>query len=209
LKRTLNQVDKIRAARAKGGAAASKVRALKSRRPKLDNPEGLVGFTGGVILDVHQGRLGPDAARVVLYGVSIARQLLETRDIESRLEALEAALGRDQGRDQGRLRMGMVKRVSRQLANLERVLLPTLSPDLEDEARRLAVETGRNLDEIRQMALEVQADTDCLMAECVRRLGRPNWPWLIDEAVRREGQQPEVWWQAFLKKIQRREGGWL
>ena len=79
----------VREARAKGGAAASKLRALKARRPRLDTAAGLIRFNAGVIADTLEGRLLPDVARAVLYGMSIQRQLVEAGDLEKRLAALE------------------------------------------------------------------------------------------------------------------------
>ena len=79
----------VRTARAKGGATASKLRMLRSRRAKLDTVAALVGFTAGIIHDVVEHVLPYETGRVVLYGVSIQRQLLETGDLERRLAALE------------------------------------------------------------------------------------------------------------------------
>jgi hypothetical protein len=83
----------VRQARAKGGAAASKLRALRGRRSKLDTVPALVAFTAGVIQDTLVGGLAPDVARVVLYGLSIQRQLVEAGDLDRRLSELEAQLG--------------------------------------------------------------------------------------------------------------------
>jgi hypothetical protein len=82
----------MRAARAKGGAAASKLRALQGRRAKLDTPQRLLTFTSNLIHDVVEVRIHPDTARVALYGCSIARQLIEASDLEARLAALESQL---------------------------------------------------------------------------------------------------------------------
>src|SRR5438105_716274 len=79
----------VRAARAKGGAAASKVRSLQGRRAKLATVPELVRFTSGVIQDVLAGDVAPEVARAVLYGLSLQRQLVETSDLERRLRALE------------------------------------------------------------------------------------------------------------------------
>ncbi len=86
------QAEAVRAARAKGGAAASKLRALQGRRAKLDTPVRLLAFTSNLIHDVVEVRIHPDTARVALYGCSIARQLIETSALEERLAALEAQL---------------------------------------------------------------------------------------------------------------------
>jgi len=76
-----------------GGAKASKLRALRARRPRLDTVGALVAFTAGVIGDVLEGRIGVDVGRTAIYGLSLQRQLLETAalaQIEGRLNALEA-----------------------------------------------------------------------------------------------------------------------
>ena len=83
---------------AKGGAQASKLRAIKGRRSKLATASELVAFTAGVIHDVMEGRLETDTARVVLYGVSIQRQLVEVADLERRLTVLEERFGDQPGR---------------------------------------------------------------------------------------------------------------
>ncbi len=88
------RVGQLRQSRAKGGAKASQLRALRGRRAKLDTVGGLVRFTAGVIQDALAGTVAADVARVVLYGISIQRQLLEAGDLEKRIAALEANLGR-------------------------------------------------------------------------------------------------------------------
>ena len=84
------RVAQVRSARAKGGVAAGKIRALKGRRSRLDTVPALVRFTAAVIQGVIVGALHADVARVALYGVSIQRQLVETADLERRIAELEA-----------------------------------------------------------------------------------------------------------------------
>lgn len=86
------RVGDVRRSRAKGGAAASKLRALRGRRSKLDTVPALVGFTAGVIHETLTGELVPEIARCVLYGLSIQRQLVEAGELERRVSALEAEL---------------------------------------------------------------------------------------------------------------------
>jgi hypothetical protein len=81
----------VQRARSRGGTSAAKLRALEGRRSKLDTPAALVRFVATLVQDVVGGTVGPDVARVALYGCSIQRQLLETSDLEARLDALEAA----------------------------------------------------------------------------------------------------------------------
>ena len=84
--------DVVREARAKGGAAASKLRALEGQRAKLDTPAALVRFTGRLIQDVLDGTTPVDVGRAVLYGVSIQRQLVESSELERRIAAIEQRL---------------------------------------------------------------------------------------------------------------------
>ena len=82
----------VRKARAKGGAAASKLRALEGKRAKLDTPSALMHFTGKLIQDMLDGTTPVDVGRAVLYGIIIQRRLVESGDLEQRLCALEARL---------------------------------------------------------------------------------------------------------------------
>jgi len=82
----------MRQARAAGASKGGTVRALKSRQPRFDSPRALIGFVGLILGGVLSGRIAPDVARAVLYGVSIQRQLIEASDLERRLAALEAQL---------------------------------------------------------------------------------------------------------------------
>ena len=79
----------VREARAKGGAKASKIRAIRGRRSKLATAGELLKFTAGVIQEAREGAIAPDVARAVLYGISIQRQLIEASDLEQRLAELE------------------------------------------------------------------------------------------------------------------------
>jgi hypothetical protein len=75
---SVEQVRTEREARAKGGAAASKVRMLKGKRAKLDTADDLIRFNAGVIHDLLDGTLDADTARVAIYGLNLQRQLIET-----------------------------------------------------------------------------------------------------------------------------------
>jgi hypothetical protein len=92
--------DDARAAQASGATARNKLVAIHGRRQNLDSVPALVRFTSGVVLDVVDGTLSPDIARVALYGASIQRQLLEASDLEARLRALEDAHTTEKGRQQ-------------------------------------------------------------------------------------------------------------
>jgi hypothetical protein len=86
------QAERQRASRAKGGAGASKARALKRREPALADIPGLVRFTGLVVRGVLAQRIPEGVGRTALYGCSILRALLETADLAGRLEKVEALL---------------------------------------------------------------------------------------------------------------------
>jgi hypothetical protein len=88
----------VREARARGGAKASRVRALRAQRAALDTVGGLVTFTARVIHDVADGQMAVDIARVALYGVSVQQRLLEASDLEKRIAELEAAQPAQRGR---------------------------------------------------------------------------------------------------------------
>lgn len=81
-----------RAARAKGGAAASKLRAIRGQRARLDTPASLAGFLAGLVHRIVEGELTPDVGRVAIYGLATLRQVLETGELEKRLAALEQAV---------------------------------------------------------------------------------------------------------------------
>ena len=83
--------ESLRVSRAKGATTTNKLRSIEGRRRKLTTAPELVAFTSTVVQDVLSGTVPPDVARVVLYGVSIQKSLLETSELEKRLAALEAA----------------------------------------------------------------------------------------------------------------------
>ena len=87
-----SQAEAVRAARARGGAKASQLRALRGRRAKLETPGQLLAFTGRLIQDLVEHHLDPDTGRAALYGINVAAQLLKTHQFEERLAALEARL---------------------------------------------------------------------------------------------------------------------
>jgi len=82
------RADERHRARARGGT----IKALKNRQPRFDSPKALVQFAGLILGGVLAARIPPDVGRVVLYGISIQRQLIEASDIEQRLAAVEAQL---------------------------------------------------------------------------------------------------------------------
>jgi hypothetical protein len=77
------------AARAKGATNAAKVRSLKGRRLRLDTAGALVKFASGLMQDTLAGTIDPDTARVVFYGVSIQKSLIEVAELEAKVAELE------------------------------------------------------------------------------------------------------------------------
>jgi hypothetical protein len=63
----------------------------------LDSPAALVRFAGRLISETYAGTLTPDIARVLFYGLSVQRQLVESSDIEERVKALEEQLAKNGG----------------------------------------------------------------------------------------------------------------
>jgi hypothetical protein len=80
----------MRAARARGGPAAGRRRALAGRRARLATVPELVAFNARIVDDVLAGRLPVDTARVVVYALTLQRSLVEASDLERRITALEA-----------------------------------------------------------------------------------------------------------------------
>ncbi len=87
-----SRAEEMAAARSRGATKANKLRALAGRRPTLTNGRALTRFASDVVQDVLSGSVAPDIGRVVLYGCATLRQLVETSELERRLEALEAQL---------------------------------------------------------------------------------------------------------------------
>jgi len=83
------RADERHRARASGGT----IKALKNRQPKFDSPKALVQFTGLILGGVLSGRVPPDVARCIFYGINTQRALIESSDIEQRLARLEAQQG--------------------------------------------------------------------------------------------------------------------
>ena len=79
------------AARVKGAGVSNRLRSIEGRRRKLDSAPALLRFVGGIVQDVLDGSTSPDIARAALYGCAIARQLVESSDLDTRLRVLEAA----------------------------------------------------------------------------------------------------------------------
>ena len=85
----------VRQARARGGAAASKLRALKARRPRLDTAAGLMAFIAALAHDTLGGRVAPDVSRAVAYALSLQLRLLEASELEQRIAVLEERAERE------------------------------------------------------------------------------------------------------------------
>lgn len=84
----------VAAARARGGTVAAKLKILQGKRARLDSQHALVRFVSDVVQDTLAGTVEPDVARVVLYGISIQRALIEASGLEKRLAEVERLLAR-------------------------------------------------------------------------------------------------------------------
>lgn len=87
-----DRLEQRTAARAKGGAVASKLRMLRGRRARLDTVAGLVPFTASLLHDVLEGRVSTDIGRTVFYGLSIQVKHIELAQVIPRLQQLEARI---------------------------------------------------------------------------------------------------------------------
>lgn len=88
------QVEHRRAARAKGGAAASTLRRLEGRRSRLDTPAALLRFVADLAHRAVAGELEPPVVNAAVYALSLQRHLIEASDHERRLRAIEERQGR-------------------------------------------------------------------------------------------------------------------
>jgi hypothetical protein len=96
-----DMAEAVQAARKRGGATSSKLRALRARRPRLDTPGGLVRWVAQLLGDVADGRVSPEVGRVLFYGVGQQRSLLEASDLAARIAALEQRDAGEKGRRWG------------------------------------------------------------------------------------------------------------
>lgn len=90
--------ERARAARAKGGANASKARSLKRRRHDLKTADGVMCFGEELIWKTYEGKISPDIARTLGYLMTGQRESVKECDLEQRLEAIEQRLA-SQGDD--------------------------------------------------------------------------------------------------------------
>jgi len=86
--------DRVAEARRRGGTTAMKLKLLAGKRQRLDTPKKLLTFVSDLALDTLSGSIDPNVSRATAYAVSLSMRLLETADLERRLEALEAQLAR-------------------------------------------------------------------------------------------------------------------
>lgn len=86
------QAEAGRQARAAGASKGAKVKALNSRRRRIDTHAGLAAFLSDVIHNTAEGKLDVDTARTVIYGCSVMRHLAD-HELVKRLEAVERQLG--------------------------------------------------------------------------------------------------------------------
>lgn len=86
------QAEVAAKARAAGASKGAKVKALNSRRRKLDTHAGLAEFLGDIIHKTAEGEIDNETARTVIYGCSVMRHLAD-HQLVKRLEEVEARLG--------------------------------------------------------------------------------------------------------------------
>jgi len=82
--------DRVAEARRRGGTTAMKLKLLAGKRQRLDTPKKLLAFVSNLALDTLSGSIDPNVSRATAYAVSLQMKLLETADLEQRLESLEA-----------------------------------------------------------------------------------------------------------------------
>jgi hypothetical protein len=90
--------ETVQRARARGGTAAAKIRALEGKRRRLEKPAELARFLSNLAEDTLSGTVDAGVARSVAYIAAVLRQVVETSDLAKRLEALEAAQQQGTGR---------------------------------------------------------------------------------------------------------------
>jgi hypothetical protein len=83
--------DKLARARALGGSAAAKVRALQGKRLRLDSAGALLRFNANLAQDTLSGSVDPSVSKAVSYAIGNQLRLLEAGELERRLRALEEA----------------------------------------------------------------------------------------------------------------------
>jgi hypothetical protein len=87
--------EALAAARMKGDTAAAKIRLLQGKRLRLETPVALAKFMSGLIQNLMAGTLDADTAKVVVYAVSVQRQVVEhaeKAELEKRLVEIERLL---------------------------------------------------------------------------------------------------------------------
>lgn len=84
--------EAAREARARGAAAAGKVRSLEGRRRRLETAGALTRFMSELIQDLLAGKVDADTGRAVVYAVSVQRQLIEKSELAQRLIEVEKLL---------------------------------------------------------------------------------------------------------------------
>jgi hypothetical protein len=84
--------ETVRAARMRGGEAAAKLRLLQGRRLRLEHQGRLARFLSDLAEDTLAGSVSPDVCRAVVSACSALCQVVETAELERRLQVLEARL---------------------------------------------------------------------------------------------------------------------
>jgi hypothetical protein len=84
--------DAARAARQRGAVQAGRLRSIRGHRSRLSTAADLIRFTADLVHRVIEGELPPDVARCALYGLHLQKDLVETGEIERRVNELVAQL---------------------------------------------------------------------------------------------------------------------
>jgi hypothetical protein len=87
--------DRAREGRALGAIKAGKLRSMVGRRPRLDNGKALAAWLSNLLIDVLEGKTDPDIAKVLFYGASVQRgvvELVQRSEVERRLAEVEKLL---------------------------------------------------------------------------------------------------------------------
>lgn len=82
--------EAVQADRIRSGRTAGQLRAIQGRRPKLDDAAGLVTFNATLVHRLLAGELELDVVRTAVYALNLQRALIETGNLERRIDVLEA-----------------------------------------------------------------------------------------------------------------------
>jgi len=82
--------DAVKLARATGGKNAGPARKALNRRPQIKTLADINRVSSEVVDAVRNNRMTPDVARATVYALALLRATIESRDLQDRIDALEA-----------------------------------------------------------------------------------------------------------------------